>query len=314
MVWPDRGRLRAWTDPAHPSVTRFIGPYQFGVVFAGSEGNSWGGTMPPVGSPGFGSDITGDGEPDVIVGELNGGSGGGIMWMHIRLPEEAAQDGGPSFSMIGIGMRMGMFRHDEARGDWVFMADCQGFRYLFGLRAVVRDMEIACTWDPLRRNWLPDASRMRREPDRELLARSASEAARAWDQCERFAVDGDDGGPIDDSALDAASRARLQALRDAGASGRFGSSCPGLMAPVVAGVAELVTSGHGAEWEEWVRMTWPPRAGDSYRERFVALMRQTLQRCECTEVLQELGAVPSAPAAAAKPSASRVEANVPAQH
>jgi hypothetical protein len=61
-------------------------------------------------------------------------------------------------------------------------------------------------------------------------------------------------------------------------------------------------------------MTWPPRAGDSYRERFVALMRQTLQRCECTEVLQELGAVPSAPAAAAKPSASRVEANVPAQH
>jgi hypothetical protein len=85
------------------------------------------------------------------------------------------------------------------------------------------------------------------------------------------------------------------------------------MAHVVAGVAELVTSGHGAEWEEWVRMAWPPRAGDSYRERFVASMRQALETCECTEVLRELGAVPSAPSAPAKPSASRAEAIVPVQ-
>ena len=313
-VWPDRGRLRTWTDPAHPSITRSMGPCQFGVVFAGSEGNSWGGTMPPVGSPGFGSDITGDGEPDVIVGELNVGSGGGIMWMRITLPEEAAQDGGPSFSMVGIGMGMGMFRHDEARGDWVFMADCHGFRYAFAPGAAgVRDMEIACTWDPLRRNWAPDASRMRRDPERALLAREAAEAARAWDECERFALDGDDGGPIDESMLDAASRARLEALRDAGASGRFYNSCPGLMVHMVAGVVELVTTGHGAEWEEWVRMAWPPRAGEAYREHFTAIMRQTLRTCECTEVLRELGAVPSATAAPAKPSASRAEAIVPVQ-
>jgi hypothetical protein len=174
-------------------------------------------------------------------------------------------------------------------------------------------MEIACTWDPLRRNWAPDASRMRRDPERALLAREAAEAARAWDECERFALDGDDGGPIDESMLDAASRARLEALRDAGASGRFYNSCPGLMVHMVAGVVELVTTGHGAEWEEWVRMAWPPRAGEAYREHFTAIMRQTLRTCECTEVLRELGAVPSATAAPAKPSASRAEAIVPVQ-
>jgi hypothetical protein len=290
-----------------------MGPCQFGVVFAGSEGTSRGGTMPPVGSPGFGSDITGDGEPDVIVGELNVGSGGGIMWMRITLPEEAAQDGGPSFAMVGIGMGMGTFRHDEVRGDWVFVAECHGFRYAFAPGAGgVRDMEIACTWDPLRRNWTPDASRMRREPDRALLARSAAEAAHAWDQCERFAVDGDDGGPIDERALDEASRARLQLMRDAGAPGRSDCPCPGLMAHLVAGVAELVTSGHGAEWEPWVRMAWPPHAGDAYRDRFVATMRLALETCECSEVLRELGAVAFAPPAPVAGSASPAAARTPA--
>jgi hypothetical protein len=216
--------------------------------------------------------------------------------------------------MVGIGMGMGMFRHDEARGDWVFMADCHGFRYAFAPGAGgVRDMEIACTWDPLRRNWTPDASRMRREPDRALLARSAAEAASAWDGCERFAVDGDDGGPIDEGALDEASRARLRLLRDAGAPGRTDCPCPGLMAHVVAGVAELVTSGHGAEWEEWVRMAWPRGAGDAYRERFVASMHQALETCECSEVLRELGAVPSAPAAPRAHSASPPAEESPVQ-
>ena len=309
-MWPDHWRLRAWTDPAHPSVTSYVGPCQFGVEFAASNWSPLGGTMPTVGAPGFGSDITGDGEPDVIVGELNTGSGGRITWMRITLPEEAAQQGGPSFSVIG----MGVFRRDEARGDWVFMSTCHGFRYMFAPGAAgVRDPEILCTWDPLRRSWAPDASRMRHEPERALLARAAAEAARAWDECERFAVDGDDGGPIDESTLDAASRARLQALRDAGASGRFDRSCPGLMVHMVAGVAELATTGHGAEWEEWVRMAWPPRAGEAYREHFMATMRQTFRTCECTEVLRDLGAVPSAPAAAPKPSAPRDGVIVPAQ-
>jgi hypothetical protein len=194
------------------------------------------------------------------------------------------------------------------------MADCHGFRYAFAPGAGgVRDMEIACTWDPLRRNWTPDASRMRREPDRALLARSAAEAASAWDGCERFAVDGDDGGPIDEGALDEASRARLRLLRDAGAPGRTDCPCPGLMAHVVAGVAELVTSGHGAEWEEWVRMAWPRGAGDAYRVRFVASMRQALETCECSEVLRELGAVPSAPAPPRAHSASPPAEESPVQ-
>ena len=286
-MWPDRWRVRAWTDPAHPSATSYVGPCQFGVEFAASDWSSSGGTMPTVGAPGFGSDITGDGEPDVIVGELNTGSGGGITWMRVTLPEKAAQDGGPSFSVIG----MGMFRRDEARGDWVFMSTCHGFRYMFAPGAAgVRDPEIACTWDPLRRTWEPDASRMRGDPDRALLAREAAEAARAWHDCEEYAVDG-----------------------GAGASGGSDSPCPGLMVHMVAGVVELVTTGHGAEWEPWVRMAWPPRAGDANRDRFMSAMRQTLRTCECAEVLRELGAVPSAPAAPSKPSASRAEAIVPAQ-
>jgi hypothetical protein len=179
--------------------------------------------------------------------------------------------------------------------------------------AGVRDPEILCTWDPLRRSWAPDSSRMRREPERALLAREAAEATRAWDECERFAVDGDDGGPIDESTLDAASRARLEALRDAGASGRFNNSCPGLKVHMLAGVVELVTTGHGAEWEAWVRMAWPPRAGESYRERFVASMRQALETCECSEVLRELGAVPSATAAPMVHSASPPAAESPVQ-
>jgi hypothetical protein len=309
-VWPDRWRVRAWTDLARPSDMRHMGPCQFGVEFTANDGSPLGGTMPAMGAPGFGSDITGDGEPDVIVGELNTGSGGGITWIRITLPEEAAQNGGPSFSVIG----MGMFHRDEAHGDWVFMSTCHGFRYMFAPGAAgVRDPEILCTWDPLRRSWAPDASRMRREPERALLAREAAEAARAWDECERFAVDGDDGGPIDESTLDAASRARLEALRDVGASGRFNNSCPGLKVHMVAGVVELVTTGHGAEWEEWVRMAWPPRAGDSYRERFVASMRQALETCECSEVMRELGAVPSAPAAPMAHSASPPAAESPVQ-
>ena len=126
-MWPDHWRLRAWTDPAHPSATSYMGPCQFGVEFAASDWSSSGSTMPTVGAPGFGADITGDGEPDVIVGELNTGSGGGITWIRITLPEEAAQNGGPSFSVIG----MGMFHRDEAHGDWVFMSTCHGFRYMF---------------------------------------------------------------------------------------------------------------------------------------------------------------------------------------
>jgi hypothetical protein len=308
--WPDRWRVRAWKDPAHPSDMRHMGPCQFGVEFTANDGSPLGGTMPAVGAPGFGSDITGDGEPDVILGELNTGSGGGITWIRITPPEEAAQDGGPSFSVIG----MGMFRRDEAHGDWVFMSTCHGFRYMFAPGAAgVRDPEILCTWDPLRRSWAPDSSRMRREPERALLAREAAEATRAWDECERFAVDGDDGGPIDESTLDAASRARLEALRDAGASGRFNNSCPGLKVHMLAGVVELVTTGHGAEWEAWVRMAWPPRAGDSYREWFVASMRQALETCECSEVLRELGAVPSAPAAPMVHSASPPAAESPVQ-
>jgi hypothetical protein len=85
------------------------------------------------------------------------------------------------------------------------------------------------------------------------------------------------------------------------------------MAHLVAGVAELVTSGRGAEWEEWVRMAWPRRAGEGYRERFVGSMRQALETCECSEVLRELGAVPSAPAPPRAHSASPPAEESPVQ-
>ena len=278
-MWPDRRRLRAWTDAARPSVTSYLGPFTFGAVFRGDDGN---GTMPPVGAPGFGSDVNGDGQPDVIVGEMNPGSGGGVTWMRITLPEEAAQDGGPSFSVVG----MGSFRRDEAHGDWVFMSTCHGFHYMFAPgTGGVKDPEILCTWDPLRRNWVPDPSRMRREPDRVLLSAAAAQAAGAWDECVRSIAE----------------------LKDGGARDREDFPCAGVIAQVVAGVMEMVTSGHGAEWEGWVRVAWPPGAGTAERDRFVARMRRALEMCECADALRELGAVPSARKApqAATPSAPR---------
>jgi hypothetical protein len=92
-VWPDRRRLRVWTDVNHPTLTE-----HFGHIVFGAEGWSptLGQAMPPIGSPGFGGDITGDGIGDVIVGEVNDGSGGGTTWMMVTVPQEAAdKNGGP---------------------------------------------------------------------------------------------------------------------------------------------------------------------------------------------------------------------------
>ena len=126
---------------------------------------------------------------------------------------------------------------------------------------------------------------MRREPDRVLLSAAAAQAAGAWDECVRSIAERKDGSGRD----------------------REDFPCAGVIAQVVAGVMEMVTSGHGAEWEGWVRVAWPPGAGTAERDRFVARMRRALEMCECADALRELGAVPSARKApqAATPSAPR---------
>jgi len=289
-AWPDRRRLRAWRPGCDSTATSYLGPFVFGAEAADA--------MPPVGSPGFGGDLNGDGDPNIVVGEVNTGSLGGIAWMRLRTTEPSSGER-PSLVLELIGD--GIFRPDPAHGDWVFLMICHGFRFGLTPGAYSADPLIACAWDADRRGWVPDAERMRRDPDRALLDRQVAAASKAYSDCERAASEASDGSDPDavpGSAADAA----LRALRE-GQAGMAGFlPCPEMVGSLLAGVLELVTSGHGAEWEEWVRRSWPERASESLRDAFIADVRRTLDTCECAAFLRELNGIPDpVPAVGATP-------------
>gem|GEM_PF-953343 len=312
-VWPERRRLRAWTDASHPTSTAHLGHFVFGV-------QGWSPTaeqcMPPIGSPGFGGDITGDGVGDVIVGEVNDGSGGGTTWMMVTIPQEAAdKHGGPAITVIG----MGIFQRDTAHGGWIFMSVCQGFRYGVTPGAFGFDPLIACTWNSEQHAWMPNVERMRRDPDRKALAKHAATALDHYRMCLADAADMTAGSTVNDptsettvgerdpaaAALEDLRNGRLQPLRNRGSDMRGFLPYKRMIRSLSAGVLELLTSGHGAEWEEWVRLSWPTEASASFRDQFIADMRRTIETCGCAESLRELNGFPEArPAVGATPRGS----------
>jgi hypothetical protein len=303
-VWPKRRRLRAWTDASQPRVTGHLDHFVFGV-----EG--WSPTadqcMPPIGSPGFGGDVTGDGVGDVIVGEVNDGSGGGTSWGMITVPQDAPDEHG-GLAITGIGV--GMFQRDTANGGWIFMSVCHGFRYGMTPGAFCNDPLIACTWNAERHAWMPNVERMRRDPDRKTLAQHAAAALDHYRQCLADAGDMTAGSAVNDLTGEPAgdgdpAAAALEALRNGRAGMGDFLPCPAMIGSLSAGVLELLTSGYGAEWEEWVRLAWPTEATASFRDRFIADTRRTIETCECAKSLRELNGFPEArPAVGATPRGS----------
>jgi hypothetical protein len=289
-MWPDRRRIRAWRPGFDSTATSYLGPFVFGAD-AGER-------MPAIGSPGFGGDLDGDGAPDVVIGEVNTGTLGGISWMRLR---EAGGEGGEPRSLLLELVGTGIFRRDDAHGDWTFLMICHGFRYGITPGANSTDPLITCTWDADRRGWVPDAARMRRDSDAALLDRRREAAAAAYAACERDAAGTEDGEDHEGEPGSAAAAA-LRALRE-GQAGMAGFlPCPTMVGSLLAGVLELVTSGHGAEWEEWLRRSWPERASASLRDAFIADVRRTLDTCECAGFLRELNGIPEPrPAVGATP-------------
>ena len=304
-MWPDRCRVRVWTNANHPMTVTTLGPFVFGAEgFSPNEEQS----MPPIGSPGFGGDITGDGIGDVIVGEVNIGSLGGTTWMRVTEPVAATDVGGdPVISTIGVGV----FRRDVLPGEWNFMSVCHGFRYGITPGAFSQDPLIACKWDNERSAWIPNMNRMRREPHRSVLEAHAASALEHYRQCLADAAamvtsitpKGESAGahaPTRDPAA-----AAIEALRDGRAGMGDFLPCPEMIGSLADGVLELMISGHGAEWEEWVRLAWPAEASSSFRDRFIADMRRTIETCECNATLRELNGFPEArPATGATPHGS----------
>lgn len=282
-AWPERRRLRAWIGSGRPMVASYVGPFTFGAEFAPAAPL---GRMPPVGAPGFGGDITGDGLPDIVVGEMNVGSGGGIEWFRIEAPEGPGAPGEPP---VVVGVGHGLFHRDAGAGRWSFMMRCHGFRYTLTPGYALQDPSVACSWDDGRRAWIPDARLMRRPPDRARLADCLERARQGYLQCEHAAAeqgDGADGG----ASPGAAARAALGDLREGKMSiGQF-LPCPGVVAAMTEGALELVTSGNGAEWEGWVRLAWPSADAAGFRDRYLAAMRGALETCECSDFLRSLNA------------------------
>ena len=259
-MWPDRCRLRVWTDESRPLTTAYIGPFVFGAEGLSPTAER---CMPLIGSPGFGGDMNGDGIGDVIFGEVNTGSLGGTTWMRVTEPVAAVDttdaDGDPVISTIGEGV----FRRDVQHGDWVFMSVCHGFRYGITPGAYLQNPLITCTWNNERGAWLPDMARMKRELNRPALVAHAMAALDHYRECAAAPVE-EAGGYL---------------------------PCPAMIGSLAAGVLELVVCGHGAEWEEWVRLAWPLEASDSLRDRFIVEMRRTIDTCECAGTFRALNGV-----------------------
>lgn len=284
-AWPERRRLRAWRGSAAPVTASYVGPFTFGAEF---DSAAEPGRMPPVGAPGFGGDIDGDGTPDIVVGEMNVGSGGGIEWFRIECAEGPDAQGAPP-TVVGIGH--GVFRRVADGACWCFMMRCHGFRYTLTPGYALQDPAVACSWDPAARAWTPDARLMRRPPDRARLADCAERARQGYLQCERAATEveqppSDAGGAPSGAGV----RPAIQDLRDGRMPIGGFLPCPGVVAAMTEGALELVTSGNGTEWEGWVRLAWPSADAGGFRDRYLAAMRGALETCECSEFLRTLDA------------------------
>ncbi len=296
-VWPGADRLEIRTAPGAVPQQRTVGRFAFGVGRADPE--SWA-LMPSIGSPGFGGDITGDGVGDIIVGEVNVGTSGGIDWWQV-VPN--ASGSGQEIRQMGYGW----FQRDEAHGDWVFLRRCTGFRYALTPGAYSQDPSVVCTWDTAARDWVPNAARMRRDPDRTRLAQLAREARTSYEDCERAAAKLRGPDPAQQPAAD---HEALIALHEGRAGLGDFLPCNQMVACFIGGVIELVSSGHGAEWEEWVRVSWP--ASDDFRDRFLADMRRVLDGCECAQFLRTLNGIPEpAPAVGSSPVRSTLREGAP---
>ncbi len=251
-------------------------PYAFGVQAPGAGWPPPG--MPDVGSPGFGGDLDGDGRGDVCIGSINTGSGGGIVWGCI---DPGATTDAAVIRTVGDGI----FRRDEQRGDWTFLRICHGFRYQVTPGAYAQDLLVTCTWDRERRAWTDNASRMRRAADTSRLAANAKAARDSFDACLAAAAK---SGRLGDTQQASPMDAALAALREGRAGEGDYLPCPEMIGAMVAGVQELIASGHGREWEEWVRVAWPEAATASFRDRFIHDIRRALDACECAAFLKEL--------------------------
>lgn len=251
-------------------------PYAFGAEPAAS---GWAAqAMPAPGVPGFGGDIDGDGLGDVCIGSINTGSGGGIEWGCI---DPAATTESAVIRTVGDGI----FRRDEARGGWVFLRVCHGFRYQLTPGAYAQDLLVACTWDRDRHAWVEDAARMRRPADAARLAGHAKAARDSLDACLSAAAK---AGRLADAQQATPMDAALAALREGRAGEGDYLPCPEMVGALVAGVQELIVSGHGQEWEEWVRVAWPEAATASFRDRFIHDVRRAIEVCGCAAFLKEL--------------------------
>ncbi len=281
--WRDHERVLVGVPGLHggASVIEIAGaigppPYAFGVV---PPAAGWAQpAMPEPGAPGFGGDVDGDGRGDVCIGSINTGSGGGVVWGCI---DPAATTDAAAIRTVGDGI----FRRDEARGDWTFLRVCHGFRYQVTPGAYAQDLLVACTWDRERRAWVEDAPRMRRPADASRLAAHAKAARDTFGACLAGAAK---SGRLGDAQQASPMDAALAALREGRAGEGDYLPCPEMIGAMVAGVQELIVSGHGREWEEWVRIAWPEAATASFRDRFIHDIRRALDACECAAFLKEL--------------------------
>ena len=250
FVWPERERVLVSKDGGPGVATSYLGPFVFGV-----EATLPAGRMPAPGVPGFGGDVTGDGTPDLVIGEVNVGSGGGITWFLVD-----GRDPGPTMVLLGVGS----FRPDGG-GAWLFDAVCAGFRYRVVPGAFLQDPSVTGSWDPAAHSWAPDAARMRADPDLALLARCIAESRAALREC---------------------------AASSPGEPCRAPSACPAAAAALSRAVLHLAFTGNAAGWEDWVRVALDapdlPPGGGAFAEGLVLEVRKAFQMCGCLTVLRQL--------------------------
>ena len=249
FIWPEEHRTRITSAEGRSLQTNYLGPFVFG-----SKADLPPGRMPSVGSPGFGGDMTGDGEGDLVVGEVNVGSGGGIRWFRA-----ATSGGGPSLTAIG----MGSFR-EAAPGEWLFDAACGGFRYRIAPGAFLQDPSVTCAWDPLANAWVPDPDRRRGPPNPVFIESGVRSAGKAWAEC---SAGGTEGGPDP------------------------GTACPAAAAALARGAIHLAFTGNGEDWDLWVRRAAAAAgitAGAPFVDRLVDELRRSFACCGCAEALREL--------------------------
>lgn len=252
FMWPDRRRVRIVAADGRAIATAYLGPYVFGTDARGAVDS-----LPAAGSPGFGGDITGEGEPDLVLGEINVGSGGGVRWLMLDVPPAPAE-----IALREIGL--GTFRADGPSRALLFDRCCAGFRYRVVPGAFLQDPTVACEWDPLARTWLPAAERMRAAPDEALLERCAAQARAAAAAC------------------------LAEGPSPAAGGGPAFAPCPEAISPLARGVLHLALTGNGARWEQWASSVLPESQWSATTERFVAEMRWCLESCACIDTLREL--------------------------